>query len=92
MTIKGWIRKNDKASCGGTVIEGDEHCVGHGRPYSFKGARISCRKNCMIAEGFEHSILIIGLPRVVHGMKTSGDCTLMSTLNGVDGIDDASAL
>ena len=86
MKIAGFIRVGDKTGCGGTVLEGDETCVSHGRAYAFQGARVSCRKRCVIAEGVMHMILANGRPRVTDGMKTSGGCVCESTLNGVDGI------
>lgn len=86
MTTTGFVRVGDKTECGGTVLEGDETCVSHGRAYAFQGARVSCRKRCVIAEGDMRHILTNGRPRVMHGMKTSGGCVCESTLNGVDGV------
>lgn len=86
MNIIGWIRENDKAACGGTVMEGHKDWISHGLPFSFQGARMACRNNCVIAEGFSRSILPNGHSMVIHGMKTSGGCPLYSTLNDVDGI------
>lgn len=90
MKIIGWIRYGDKAACGGTVIEGDQTCLSHGRAYAFQGARMACRKNCIIAHGFPRSTLTNGRPQVIHGMKTSAGCPLQSTLNDIDGIGNAS--
>lgn len=89
MEIIGWIRQNDKAACGGTVAEGDSFCLSHGRPYSFRGARMACQKKCVIAEGFTRSSLN-GRNQVIHGMKTSGGCPLLSTLNDLDGVGNES--
>ena len=90
MKIIGWIRQGDTTACGGKVAEGLNTCTGRGVPYSFQGARIACRKNCVIAEGFSRSTLANGRNRVIHGMKTSGGCPISSTLNGIDGVGDES--
>jgi uncharacterized Zn-binding protein involved in type VI secretion len=90
MNIIGWIREGDKAACGGTVVEGDLTCTSHGRAYSFHGARMACRKNCVIAEGFIRSTLTNGRSQVIHGMMTSGGCPLTSTLNDIDGVGNES--
>lgn len=90
MKIIGWIRQGDKAACGGMVAEGLPTCTGHGVPYSFEGAQMACRNSCVIAEGFARSVLDNGRCRVIHGMKTSGGCPLLSSLNDIDGIGDAS--
>jgi uncharacterized Zn-binding protein involved in type VI secretion len=87
--IVGWIRKDDETGCGGKIAEGDEARTSHGRPYAFQGARVSCRKNCVIAEGYLLSTLTDGHLQVIHGMKTSGGCPCISTLNDIDGIDQA---
>lgn len=89
MKIIGWIRYGDKAACGGTVIEGDQTCRSHGRAYAFQGARVACRKDCIIAEGFPSSTLTNGRAQVIHGMKTSAGCPLHSTLNDIDGVGNA---
>jgi uncharacterized Zn-binding protein involved in type VI secretion len=86
MEIIGWIRQGDKAACGGLVAEGDQSCISDGRPYTFQGARLACKKNCVIAEGYAHSTLTNGRSQVIHGMKTSGGCPLLSTLNDFDGV------
>jgi uncharacterized Zn-binding protein involved in type VI secretion len=86
MEIIGWIRQGDKAACGGLVAEGDQFCISHGMPYAFEGARMACKKNCVIAEGLQHSILTNGRAQVTHGMKTSAGCPLLSTLNERDGV------
>lgn len=90
MKIIGWIRYGDKAACGGTVIEGDQTCISHGRAYAFEGARVACQKNCVIAHGFPRSTLSNGRAQVIHGMKTSAGCPLQSTLNEIDGVGNAS--
>jgi uncharacterized Zn-binding protein involved in type VI secretion len=86
MSIIGWIREGDKAACGGKVAEGLSTCTGRGVPYTFQGARMACRKHCVIAEGFSRSTLANGRSRVIHGMKTSGGCPIYSTLNEIDGV------
>lgn len=90
MNIIGWIRQGDKTACGGTVSEGDESCISHGRAYAFQGARVACSKNCVIADGFARSVLSNGRAQVIHGMKTSAGCPLHSTLNDIDGIGNES--
>jgi uncharacterized Zn-binding protein involved in type VI secretion len=84
MRIIGWIREGDKAACGGTVVEGLATCTGRGVPYGYQGPRMACRKRCVIAEGFARATLVNGRGRVIHGMKTSGGCPLISTLNDLD--------
>jgi uncharacterized Zn-binding protein involved in type VI secretion len=86
MEIIGWIRQGDKAACGGLVAEGDPFCISDGKPYAFQGAQLACKKNCVIAEGYLHSTLTNGRSQVIHGMKTSGGCPLLSTLNDFDGV------
>ncbi len=86
MKIIGWIRYGDKTACGGTVVEGDQSCTSHGRAYSFQGARIACRKSCVIVEGFPRSTLTNGRAQVIHGMTTSGGCPCYSSLNDIDGV------
>ncbi len=88
MRIVGWIRQGDQAACGGTVAEGDHRCISMGKPYSFEGARMDCPGNCVIAEGHASWKLSNGSSRVLHGMKTSAGCPLLSTLNDIDGIDN----
>jgi uncharacterized Zn-binding protein involved in type VI secretion len=90
MEIIGWIRQGDKAACGGTVIEGSSAEISYGKGYSFKGARIACRKNCVIAEGFSGARLSNGRSQVIHGMLTTGGCPLQSTLNDIDGVGNES--
>jgi hypothetical protein len=55
MEIVGWIRELDKAACDGIVVEGDPTCISYGRPNSFQGAKLACKKNCVIADGFLRS-------------------------------------
>jgi uncharacterized Zn-binding protein involved in type VI secretion len=88
MEIIGWIREGDRAACGGLVVEGDQSCISHGRPYSFQGAHLACKKKCSIAEGFVRCTLTNGRSAVIHGMKTSGGCPLLSTLNDIDGVSN----
>ncbi len=90
MSIIGWIRQGDKASCGGTVIEGYLTSTSHGRACTFKGAKMACRKNCVVVEAYPFFTLPNGQPVPHHGHKTSGNCPLESTLNGIDGLDNES--
>lgn len=89
MDLVGWIREGDRAACDGMVIEGDQFCTSHGRAYAFEGARLVCQKKCVIAEGFARRTLTNGRHAVLHGMKTSGGCPLLSTLNNQDGVGNA---
>jgi uncharacterized Zn-binding protein involved in type VI secretion len=86
MEIIGWIREGDRAACGGTVVEGDQFTISDGRAYTFEGARMACPKNCVIAEGYAFSTLTNDRSQVIHGMKTSDGCPLISTLNDCDGV------
>lgn len=86
MEIIGWVRAQDRAACGGIVVEGDPFVISNGIPYTFQGAKVACRKNCVIAEGYLFSTLMNGRPQVLHGMVTSGGCPLLSTLNDEDGV------
>lgn len=88
MKIIGWIREGDKAACGGLVMEGDPFCNGQGRADAFQGARMACKKNCTIAEGFVGRTLTNRRHAVIHGMQTSGACPLLSTLNDLDGVSN----
>ena len=90
MNIVGWIRVGDQAACSGTVAEGDPAFSSDGRAFSFRGAQISCPSNCVISEGFPGSLISNARQRVLHGMKTSGGCPLLSTLNERDGVSNAS--
>lgn len=86
MGIRGYICQGDEASCGAVVAEGSaQDTADGGRAYAFQGARMRCDKNCVIAEGVSSSTLSNGQPQVVHGMRTSNGCTLISRLNGTDG-------
>jgi uncharacterized Zn-binding protein involved in type VI secretion len=86
MRIIGWIREGDRAACGGLVVEGDPLCRSDGRAYSFEGARIDCPTKCVIAEGFQRRTLTNRRHAVIHGMKTSGGCPLISTINEFNGV------
>jgi uncharacterized Zn-binding protein involved in type VI secretion len=90
MEIIGWIRELDTASCGGVVSEGDQCFRSMGRPYAFQGARMACTAHCVIAEGYTQSTLTNRRSRVIHGMKTSGGCPLISSLNDRDGVRNGS--
>lgn len=86
MEIRGWLRATDPANCGGTVAEGAPCDFSGGIRYAFQGARMACRKGCVIAEGYPHSLLSNGAAQVLDGQLTSRGCRLISTLNGVDGV------
>ncbi len=86
MRIIGWIREGDQAACGDQVIEGDSCSISDGRSLAFEGARMSCTRGCVIAEGYRPDKLFNGRSPVLHGMKTSGNCPLLSSLNNIDGI------
>lgn len=90
MGIRGWVRVGDAAACGGAVAEGSSCDVSDGVPYAFEGAKMSCSGNCVIAEGYATSVLSNGKAQVLDGQRTTGRCTLVSTLNGADGVADES--
>lgn len=86
MKILGWIRVGDKTACGGTVIEGSPDVINFGKRQSFQGARIACRRNCIIAEGQPSCFMSDGKKQPYHGHVTApGACPLISTLNEIDG-------
>lgn len=88
-TLRGWVRAGDQADCGGAVAEVSASDSSDGIAYAFQGARMSCRRNCRIAEGYAGSILSNGAAQVLDGQLTSGGCRLSSTLNGIDGVAGA---
>lgn len=90
MSIIGWIREGDAASCGGSVKQGHPLYNSHGKPLAHHGSPIACRKNCVVVAGDHHFTLPDGLPQALHGDKSSNGCPLASTLNGIHGIDDPS--
>ena len=86
MEILGYICQGDTANCGATVEEGSpQDTADGGRAYTFQGARMRCDKQCVIVGGVPGSTLSNGRPQVVHGMRTSNGCALISNLNGTDG-------
>lgn len=89
MKIRGWLRATDRADCGGTVAEGSSREFSGSLGYAFQGARMDCRRGCVIAEGYPRSLLSNGAAQVLDGQLTSGGCRLISTLNGVDGVAGA---
>jgi uncharacterized Zn-binding protein involved in type VI secretion len=89
MEIRGWLRRDDSADCGGKVAEGSSCEFSGGIGYAFQGAHMACRKGCVIAEGYPMSLLSNGAAQVLDGQRTSGGCRLISTLNGVDGVAGA---
>ena len=86
MRIIGWIREGDQAACGELVTEGDPCSISDGRSLAFEGARMGCTNGCVIAEGYSPDKLFNGRSPVLHGMRTSGGCPLLSTLNDIDGV------
>jgi uncharacterized Zn-binding protein involved in type VI secretion len=90
MSIIGWIREGDAASCGGHVEHGHPTYTSHGKPLAHDGSPMKCRKNCVVNAGNHHFTLPDGLLQALHGDETSGGCPLTSTLNGIHGIDDPS--
>jgi uncharacterized Zn-binding protein involved in type VI secretion len=90
MSIIGWIREGDAASCGGHVEHGHPTYTSHGKPLAHDGSPMKCRKHCVVKAGEHRFTLPDGLPQALHGDKTSGGCPLTSTLNGIHGIDDPS--
>lgn len=89
MSIIGWIRQGDGASCGGTVAQGHPTVTSHGKPMAHHGSPITCRKNCVIVAGDHHATLPDGLPMALHGDKSSGGCPLISTLIDIHGVGNA---
>lgn len=92
MSIIGWIREGDAASCGGHVERGHPTYTSHGKALAYDGSPMKCRKNCVVKAREHHFSLPDGLPKVLHGDETSGGCPLMSTLNGIHGIGDPSGV
>ena len=90
MNIIGWIREGDAAACGGSVKQGHPLFISHGRALAHHGSPMACKKNCLIEVGEHHFTLPDGLPQALHGDKSSGGCPLMSTLNGIHGVANAS--
>lgn len=90
MNIIGWIREGDAAACGGSVKQGHPHFNSHGKALAHHGSPMACKKNCMVTAGEHHFTLPDGLLQALHGDKTSGGCPLMSTLNGIHGVGNAS--
>jgi len=86
MKIIGFIRFGDKTACGGIVSEGLGNHIRFGQPISFQGARISCRRHCVIAEGLGNMTLDNGKAMCIHGHVSSNGCPIYSTLNDIDGI------
>jgi uncharacterized Zn-binding protein involved in type VI secretion len=85
--ILGWLRVDDKAACGGTVIEGNLTNISMGKAIAFQGARIACRHNCTIREGFPF-FTDNRRPVPHHLHKSTRGCPIYSTLNGIDGWED----
>lgn len=92
MKIIGWIRKGDRAACGGVVAEGSPADISFGRELSFEGASMLCAKDCFIAESDRSTIMPNGRGLPFHGHSTSCGCPLISTLNDRDGRGNSSGL
>lgn len=90
MGIIGWIREGDAASCRGKVEQGHPSYTSHGKPLAHHGSPMDCGNGCTVTAGDHHFTLPDGLPLALHGDKTSGGCHLLSTLNGIHGVDDPS--
>jgi uncharacterized Zn-binding protein involved in type VI secretion len=86
MSIIGWIRQGDMAACKAIVAEGCQENISYGRAMAYQGAKMACGRRCVIAGGYEHSVLQNGKNKVLHGMLTTGLCPLISTLNGIHGL------
>jgi uncharacterized Zn-binding protein involved in type VI secretion len=87
--LLGWLRVDDKAACGGTVIEGNLTNISMGKAITFQGAKIACRYNCTIREGLPF-FTDNGKPVPHHLHKSTRGCPIYSTLNGVDGWEGGS--
>jgi uncharacterized Zn-binding protein involved in type VI secretion len=85
MKILGWIREGDRAACGGVAAEGFPTHISYGKALSYYGARMKCRKNCVIAQAHPLYTLPNGQQVPHHGHVTSGGCPLESTLNDIHG-------
>lgn len=85
MNTIGWIRYGDKAACGGVVVEGSTTEISHGRPLAYYGARMACRKHCVIMEAHPCFTLSNGRQVPHHGHITTNGCPLESTLNDIHG-------
>ncbi len=82
--ILGWLRMDDKAACGGAVIEGNLTHIRHGKALTFQGAKIACRYNCTIRDGLAfYTDNGKAVPHHLH-QSTRGR-PIYSTMNGVDG-------
>lgn len=87
--ILGWLRAGDKAACGGTVIEGNLTNISMGKALTFQGAKIVCRYNCTIRDGF--AFFTDNGKAVPHHLhQSTRGCPIYSTLNGIDGWEDGS--
>jgi hypothetical protein len=82
--ILGWLRVDDKAACGGTVIEGNLTHIRMGKALTFQGAKIACRYNCTIRDGLPFfTDNAKAVPHHLH--QSTRGCSIYSTMNGVDG-------
>ncbi len=49
---------------------------------------MACTKKCSITDGLSRRMLMNGRASVIHGMRTSGGCPLVSTLNDLNGVSN----
>lgn len=83
MNSRPVIRKGDKTSHGGVVLEGLDECIIEGQPIACKGHQVSCPL-CLgvyvIAEGVSNYSLG-GRKPALEGMKTTCGATLIASQN-----------
>jgi uncharacterized Zn-binding protein involved in type VI secretion len=78
---KAIIRMGDKTSHGGTVLEGHQFLIVHGKPVAGVGHHVSCPKcsgSLVIVEGVVTATMM-GINIAVEGMKTSCGATLIAS-------------
>lgn len=92
MKSLGWIRYGDKAACGAEVVEACPNVKSHGRELTFYGARLACRKYCVIVQAHPRFTLPNGKNVPHHGHITTGGCPLISTLNDIHGWSNESGV
>lgn len=81
MGEKAIIRQGDRTSHGGTVLEGHQFLVVHGKPAAGVGHKVSCPKcsgSIVIVEGVVNATMM-GVSIAVEGMKTSCGATLVAS-------------
>jgi uncharacterized Zn-binding protein involved in type VI secretion len=83
MGEKAIIRQGDRTSHGGTVLEGHQTLIIHGKPVAGVGHRVQCPKcsgSPVIVEGAVNASMM-GISVAVDGMKTSCGATLIASQN-----------